>query len=158
MSTDGQGLIFDSWQANGCTGKTAVENNIFWGNGSAGYTMFCGGTCASALAIYINQNTLYGNVHDYKRGGNGFDMFINNATGVGVFSVTNNLVQSDVIKPLNSVTYPAWNGTTGVGAAGTGQPVIAANFGDNGYTVSATILTQPLELHARRGHAIVAII
>ncbi len=135
-TTDGQGLIFDSWHANGYTGQTAVENNVFWGNGSAGYTMFCGGTCATALKVYIANNTIYGNDHDYKRDGPGSGMYINDATGIGTFSITNNLVQADVIKPLGSTTYAPWNGTTGVGAAGTGQPVIAAQLGQPGYTVS----------------------
>ncbi len=135
-TTDGQGLIFDSWAANGYTGQTAVENNVFWGNGSAGFTMFCGGTCATALKVYIANNTIYGNDHDYKRDGPGSGMYINDATGIGTFSITNNLVQADVIKPLGSTTYSAWNGTTGVGAVGTGQPVIAAQLGQPGYTVS----------------------
>jgi len=135
-STDGQGLIFDTWAQNPFTGKTAVENNVFWGNGSAGYTMFCGGTWANALAVYIANNTIYGNDHDYNRDGPGSGMYINDATGIGTFSITNNLVQADVIKPLNSVTYAAWNGTTGVGAYGTGQPVIAAQLGQPGYTVT----------------------
>ena len=136
-TTDGEGLILDSWGLNPYTGQAAVENNIFWFNGSAGLEVFCNSACASSLAIYAFKNTLYGNVRDYKHDGPGWGVNtqLSGSTG-GTFSFTNNLVQEDVTKPLHSTTYAAWNGTTGVGQAGTGQPVTAAAFENTHWTIS----------------------
>ncbi len=40
-STDGNGLIFDTWAVNSYIGQSVVRNNVFWGNGSTGFQMFC---------------------------------------------------------------------------------------------------------------------
>jgi hypothetical protein len=138
-SSDGEGLIFDSWGLNLYTGKAVVENNLFWKNGAHGFEMFCqsGGTCASGLNVTVTQNTMYCDAQDYKRDGNAWEVYDGESVpGTWTFSITNNLAQACVQKPANSQTFPAWNGKTGVGLAGTGQPVVAGGFGRTGLTVA----------------------
>jgi hypothetical protein len=142
-SSDGEGLIFDTWYLNAYTGKAAVENNVFWNNGAHGFEMFCGAsTCATALNVTLTQNTMYCNAQDYKRDGTSWEIYDGESvSGTFTFTVTNNLAQTCVAKPYGSVTEAAWNnvsgsGSSGVGLAGTGQPVVAAGFGRTGITVS----------------------
>ena len=136
-TTDGEGIIFDTWGLWPYTGQAAVENNITWGNGSSWFELFCNVNCAAGLNVYVFNNTSYGNLHDYKHDGAGWDLNLSNlGTTSFTFSVTNNLMQEDVIKPLHSTTYSGWNGTSGVGEAGTGQPVVAAVFGVSWLTIS----------------------
>lgn len=138
-STDGEGLIFDTWAQNGYTGKSVVENNLFWGNGGYGMEFFCGGvtTCNSALTVIFTLNTSYGSAQDYKHDGDVFEFTINTLTSATMsFSLTNNIYQASLTKPANSTTFAAWNGTTGVGAHGTGQHVNAADFGQAGLTIT----------------------
>ena len=143
-SSDGEGLIFDTWDLNGYTGTAAVENNVFWHNGSHGFEMFCGsgGPCASALRVTVTQNTMYCDAQDYKRDGPSWEIYDGESVPASwIFAVTNNLAQACVAKPYGSRTFAAWNGvsgsgSTGVGFGGTGQPVVAGGFGRTGITVS----------------------
>lgn len=137
-STDGNGLILDTWNLSPYTGKTAIENNVFWKNGAHGFEMFCaGGTCADGLNITVTQNTMYCDAQDYKRDGNVWELYDGEAfPGKWTFTITNNLAQACLKQPSNSKTTPPWNGTTGVGGAGTGQPVVAGGFGRTGLTVN----------------------
>lgn len=135
-STDGEGLIFDSWGINPYTGQGVAENNIFWKNGGHGMEVFCSGSgCTNGLNVIFNQNTVYCDAQDYKHDGPVFEIN-DNTSGTIAWSITNNLVQQCVTKPANSQTFAAWNGTTGVGGSGTGQPAVAAGFGHNGFTVT----------------------
>lgn len=135
-STDGEGLIFDSWALNPYTGQGVAENNLFWGNGGHAFEVFCNGTCGATLAVIVTQNTFYGNEQDYKISGPFGELYEQTSTGGMTFSATNNLVQASVVKPAGSITQAAWNGTTGVGGQGTGQPVNAGEFGRTGLTIS----------------------
>jgi hypothetical protein len=129
-SSDGEGLIFDSWGINPYTKPAVVENNLFWNNGAHGYEMFCGGSpCAQGLNVLVTQNTMYCNAQDYKRDGNVWE-FYDASSGAFPFTVTNNLAQACVAKPFASQTF------NNVGLVGTGQPVVAAGFGRTGVTVT----------------------
>jgi hypothetical protein len=122
-TTDGEGIIFDTWR--GYSYQGVVEQSILWGNGSAGYEMFCNGTCESSLAVHVFNNTLYGNLQDVKHQGGGSDFFLNQAPTD--FFGDNNLVQSSVVQAAGSV-YDAM--------ALTGLPVVAAMFGQAGLSIS----------------------
>lgn len=137
VTTDGEGLIFDTWEPNAYTGQSVVENNLFWENGGPGFIVLCGSGCPSGLSVYVFNNTMYGNVHDYKHDGPSGGLLLNQDQ-TGTFSITNNLIQEDVTQPQYSLTEAAWNGTTGVGAAGTGQPVVGllSNNNQAGITIS----------------------
>jgi hypothetical protein len=135
-TTDGEGITFDTWGINSYAAQAVVENNVLWGNGGNGFEMFCNPTCASGLSVSVLNNTIYGNLQDYKHDGVGAEIYDNDQSGSWTFAIQNNLIQSDVTKPTNSRTEAPWNGTSGVGGAGTGQPVVSVIFGRTGMTVS----------------------
>jgi hypothetical protein len=133
-STDGEGINFDTWAQNSFTGKTVVKNNIIWHNGNAGWEVFCAGTCASGLSISFYNNTVYGNVQDYKHDGPGWDVYLNQSTGTFALSMMSNIIQSSVTKPAGSTTNGA------IGQAGTGEPVNALATGLAGYTITGNYI------------------
>ena len=63
-ATDGQGIIIDRPDANNYTGVYTIENNLFVGNGSAGFAEFVNGTGLFPSNIVYRNNTSYGNLAD----------------------------------------------------------------------------------------------
>lgn len=58
--TDGEGVIFDTWDANSYTGQGVMENNIAFLNGSSGFRV----DVTTKAPVYIQNNTAYGNDGD----------------------------------------------------------------------------------------------
>jgi hypothetical protein len=56
-STDGEGIIFDTWSANSYTGQGVIENNLSFFNGSLGIEIFSN----SSSQIYVLDNTAASN-------------------------------------------------------------------------------------------------
>ena len=147
-TTDGDGINFDTLCAFPYTGEIVAENNIAWNNGNSGFEVFCNGTSTtSSIAMYVRNNTLYGNVHDPKHDSFGVGLLANSQPGqlLGTFSFTNNIVVEDVTIPLNSITNAS------VGEGGTGEPVQAAEFGQTGLTVAGNWFTSASGATCNRG-------
>lgn len=137
-TTDGEGINFDTWgpsNAGGIggqyNGQAYVVDNVAWGNGSAGFEIFCanGSTgCSPSLKTFLAHNTFYGNNNDWKREGSSVEIFLNSqyTAGSNVLSITNNIAQSDKLKPPNSTTTA--NGVPS-GTNGFGRPINAIVFG-----------------------------
>jgi hypothetical protein len=130
-STDGECWIGDTLGGNTYTGQVVVKNFAGWGCGGNGIQPFCNSTCSTSMVVDMANITIYGVGHDYKRDGVTFGFYDNNQNTSLHYSLTNSIFQMDATIPPNSRTEAAWNGTTGVGHAGTGQAINAAGFGDS---------------------------
>jgi len=128
-NTDGEGLIFDSWGNDSYKYQAAVEQSVFWGNGSAAFEAFPQGnhTTDDAANVIVTGITAYGNHQDPKQGGGG-ELLLNGvypAQGVSSYTFTDNIFEA-----TNAV-----NGGTGTGK------VLGATiscFDDCTKTISAT--------------------
>ena len=115
-TTDGEGIILDTWSAAPYTNQAVIEQNVMWANGSNGFQVFpqnnastandglttnCPGGC-DASKVYFFNNTTYGNVQDPNHGGsstNGAapELYLHgvypqlSAISGGLYSVTNNI-------------------------------------------------------------------
>ncbi len=133
LTTDGEGLIFDTWDSNAYAKQAYVAQNVLFGNGGHGLEVFCASTCAAGLAIYLDHNTVYGNLQDYKHSSFGGEFNFNTgASFPGTLSVTNNIVQASVIAPTGSPSTFKNVGGTNVGM---GNAVVSALL-NPGYVVS----------------------
>ena len=96
-TTDGEGIIFDSWACSSYKYQGVAEQNMLWGNGSAGFEIFPNCTNANDLATYVvMNNTSYGNYRDpYHTGSaNGEVLLLNVTPSAGSYTVTNNIFQA----------------------------------------------------------------
>lgn len=133
LTTDGEGLIFDTWNSNAYAKQAYVSQNVFWGNGGNGMVLLCQSACAAGLNITVDHNTVYGNLQDYKHSSFGAEFNFNTgATFAGTFTITNNIVEASVITPTGSPSTFKNVPSTNVGM---GNAVVSALL-NPGYTVS----------------------
>ena len=71
-TTDGEGIIFDTWGSNNGSGvgypyQGVVEQSVLWNNGSSGFEVFCNGTCNSTVSVIVKGISTYNNNQDWKR-------------------------------------------------------------------------------------------
>jgi hypothetical protein len=85
---DGEGMMFDTWDAHGYTGQGVIENNVIWQSARYGLNIYYQGYNAGNANIYVLNNTF----------------FANNAgvTGTGNYAVGDINIQSS----LSSLPYP----------------------------------------------------
>ena len=74
--TDGEGIIFDTFEGTQglpppYSAQAAAENNILVGNGAKGIEVFKNSAGSSHAAIYVTQNTSWGNLTDPNQNGTG---------------------------------------------------------------------------------------
>lgn len=133
LTTDGEGLIFDTWDSNAYAKQAYVSQNVFWGNGGNGMVLLCNSACAAGLNITVDHNTVYGNLQDYKHSSWGAEFNFNTgASFAGTFTITNNIVEASVITPTGSPSTFKNVGGTNVGM---GNSVVSAIL-NPGYTVN----------------------
>jgi hypothetical protein len=109
-NTDGEGLVFDSWACTKYAYQAVAEQNVWWGNGSAGFEIFpnCPNNGDTAR-IYAFENTSYGNQRDPKRKGSAADLMLNQLAptpeGGGRYDVFENIfVTTEATSGDNSST------------------------------------------------------
>ena len=129
-TTDGEGVIFDSWGLQTFTRQGVIEQSAFWGNGSSGVEVFTnGGTDGSNN--YIFSNSSYGNIQDPLHNANNSSEFNLQSVHVGassIKSVTSNLAQASGAIPAGSNSVqcsPSNYGCPVYGFAIAGTPTIA---------------------------------
>jgi hypothetical protein len=117
--TDGEGIIFDTFDAAGYSAQGVMENNISFLNGSSGFRVD-----ATTLApIVIANNTSYGNNGDSAlNSGECGEITLQQSTHVQVY---NNIAQTNAAKGCGSNPNYAF-----YVANGDGTDVINQNFGD----------------------------
>jgi hypothetical protein len=126
-TTDGEGLIFDSWGLQRYTHQGVVEQSAFWGNGSAGLEIFPNGGTDGA-SNYVFNVTSYGNLRDPYHADNNtgeFHLTGLNAGSSSIKSITNSIGQA-------TVAIPAGSSSSTCGGSGLGCPVFAATLGGGG--------------------------
>jgi hypothetical protein len=91
-STDGEGIIFDTFDGNGgalpnpYSAQAVAENNIVVGNGAKGIEVFNNSVGSSHAAIYVAQNTSWGNLTNPNLTGPGCgEVALNVASNTNVF-------------------------------------------------------------------------
>jgi hypothetical protein len=119
LTTDGEGINFDTWNVNPYTGQTVVEQNLSWHNGSGGFEF--NQATQPGLNIYVFANTSYGNLQDpYHYGYGGLtmtDLIINNVTSP--MYIYNNIFQESLATmggAANNSTL--WTGDNGYASTG----------------------------------------
>jgi hypothetical protein len=92
-TTDGEGIIFDSWACSSYKYQGVAEQNMLWHNGSAAIEVFPNCTQSNDLATYyLFNNTSYGNYQDPYHTGNRGELAIQNITpATGSYNVYNNI-------------------------------------------------------------------
>ena len=127
QTTDGEGIIFDSWGCSGYTHQGVVEQSVLWGNGSAGLEIFP--NCSqNDLATYVAfNNTSYGNFQDPAHTGtaNGEFLFMDMNPTTGSYTAKNNILEVTMSSPGNA----AHNGNFG-------NPVFGAVVSNNNSSTS----------------------
>ncbi len=98
-STDGEGIIFDSWAWTGYKYQAVVEQSVLWANGSAGFEVFPQYNYGPDLPqVYFFSNTLYGNYQDPHHAGSSNGEIalqgIEPTGSTGVYSITNNILEA----------------------------------------------------------------
>lgn len=61
-ASDGEGIMFDTWDAHGYIAKGVIENNIVYSSSWVGIQVFMQAFHSSSVVIDINHNTLYNNM------------------------------------------------------------------------------------------------
>jgi hypothetical protein len=103
-TTDGEGVIFDSWGLQLYTFQGVIEQSAMWGNGSAGIEVFINNGPDESNNFFFNNST-FGNVNDPLHNSNNSAEIDLQAVKVGansIKSVTNNLTQSKNAIPAGS--------------------------------------------------------
>ena len=102
-TTDGEGIIFDSWTCGSAayTYQGVAEQNVLWGNGSAGLEIFpnCNKSWDESPYVIFN-NTSYGNYQDQHHTGNDGELALQNITpvsGHGSYTATNNIFEATTL-------------------------------------------------------------
>jgi hypothetical protein len=72
-TTDGEGVIFDSWADYAYKYQGVLEQSVMWGNGSSGFEYFSNTNRAAneQSQEYVSQVTSYGNLQDPYHYANG---------------------------------------------------------------------------------------
>src|SRR5574337_376104 len=111
-NTDGEGLIFDSWSCTQFTHQGVAEQNVWWGNGGAGFEVFP--NCrqnGDKAQIYVFHNTSYGNEQDPKHGSSGEldlnQLWPTSASG-GYYSVHDNIFVANLATQGGSSSAPVY--------------------------------------------------
>ena len=99
-TTDGEGLIFDSWACGSVTHQGVVEQSAFWANGGPGFEVFpnivaCGGPDTAQIVAF--NVTSWGNYQDQNhQTGNVGELALQNLepTVTGTYSVTNSIFEA----------------------------------------------------------------
>lgn len=129
-TSDGEGIIFDTWDVHPYTGQGVIEQTVTWGNGSSGIQVF-ETQSTSAPRIFVFNNTVYGNYQDPSHAGSTMgELTIQNAK-TSPISITNNLLQSSVKTPGNAKRNSANNTGGNVYASLIGAPyptTVTSNF------------------------------
>lgn len=130
--TDGEGVIFDTWDANSYTSQGVMENNISFFNGSSGFRV----DVTTKSPIIIQNNTAYGNNGDHNM----------NSTECGEITlqqssnvqVKNNITKTNAITGCgvnpNFAFYVANGDSTDIVNVNVGYGVTGNNFGSGGST------------------------
>ncbi|HUX65597.1 MAG TPA: hypothetical protein VMV42_00485, partial [archaeon] len=99
VPTDGEGIIFDTFDGSQgnmpapYAAQAVAENNILLANGSSGVEVFNNSAGSSHAAIYLRNNTSWGNLTDPNRSSTGCgDISINRTLNTQVY---NNLVSTN---------------------------------------------------------------
>lgn len=59
--TDGEGMMFDTWDAHGYTGQGVIENNVIWQSERYGLNIYYQGLNAGNAMMYVFNNTFFSN-------------------------------------------------------------------------------------------------
>jgi len=112
QTTDGEGIIFDSWGLQGFNRQAVAEQNVMWANGSAGWEVFPNGGTDDPQ-IYIFANTSYGNFQDRNHFGLSSGELLLNQTSPSagaVYSITNNIFEATMATPGGAANTCKSNG------------------------------------------------
>ena len=112
-TTDGEGIIFDSWTCGSVayTYQGVAEQNVLWGNGSAGFEIFpnCNKSWDESPYVIFN-NTSYGNYQDQYHTGNDGELALQNITpisGHGSYTATKNIFEATTLETGSTDTMVA---------------------------------------------------
>ena len=96
--SDGEGMMFDTWDAHGYTGQGVIEQNMVWGSERFGLQLFYQAYNASAPNVRVFNNTFYDNNVGSHTGGGFADGDINVQSTVGNLpwniQIYNNIVRT----------------------------------------------------------------
>lgn len=98
--SDIQGIMWDTPDAHGYTGKLVIKDNIIYNNSRYGIHLFYQGINSNAQSVFLYQNTMWGNFSgpDIDAGSNGGELNTQSAAGGNVAppwtgSFTKNIAQ-----------------------------------------------------------------
>lgn len=100
--TDGEGFIFDTFDGNGYTGRSVIEQSMALGNGSAGFEIFAD----TAAPAFILSSTAWGDFRDASHVMGGGELFCNASTAA-IF-VTKNIFEATKSMLNGSSVYGAY--------------------------------------------------
>jgi hypothetical protein len=130
-ATDGEGFMFDTWDAHGYTGQGIAKNNIAWDNARYGFNYFYQNFNSSNPVIKIYNNTFYANnqyAGDIGTGSAG-EINTNNSSGTAIPWTTyiyNNIAQTNYAHQGNN------GSAVTLYALLVGSNVPGTNFGNQG--------------------------
>jgi hypothetical protein len=100
--TDGEGMMFDTWDAHGYTGQGVIEQSAVWLSARFGLNIFYQGLNKGNAPMFVFNNTFFANdaatvAADKSAGSNLGDINIQSATGSLPYPIAlhNNIVQTN---------------------------------------------------------------
>jgi hypothetical protein len=146
-TTDGEGYILDSWACGQFTHQGALEQSVFWGNGSAGLEVFPNCEMADDQSnVYVTGVTSYGNYQDASHVGsaNG-ELLFNDLTpsSTAIKSVTNSIFEATEATPGGAIQsgnygYPVYGFQAGTNNSITSYTVVNDNYIWNSHQPTTT--------------------
>ena len=146
-TTDGEGYILDSWACGQFTHQGALEQSVFWSNGSAGLEIFPNCTMTNDQSdVYVTGVTSFGNYQDPSHTGaaNG-ELLFNDLTpsSSAIKSVTNSIFEATQATPGGAIQtvnygYPVYGFQAGTNNASTAFTIVSENFIWNAHAPTTT--------------------